>query len=79
RLANNFGPGSVVYQNALNDPANDNYRWFRDGFYDAQGTGILGRYKNFNNPQGNSPVATTGGQFTSAATLYPDNEDLNRD
>ncbi|MFT2536326.1 hypothetical protein ACMWQD_28525, partial [Escherichia coli] len=73
RLANNFGPGSVVYQNALNDPANDNYRWFRDGFYDAQGTGILGRYKNFNNPQGNSPVATTGGQFTSAATLYPDN------
>ncbi|WP_323825707.1 hypothetical protein, partial [Pseudomonas aeruginosa] len=36
-------------------------------------------YKNFNNPQGNSPVATTGGQFTSAATLYPDNEDLNRD
>ena len=79
RLANNFGLGSIVYQNALNDPANDNYRWFRDGLYDAQGTGILGRYKNFNNPQGNSPVATTGGQFTSAATLYPDNEDLNRD
>ncbi|MGG2377326.1 hypothetical protein ACE400_29420, partial [Salmonella enterica] len=24
RLANNFGLGSIVYQNALNDPANDN-------------------------------------------------------
>lgn len=79
RLANNFGTGSAIYQKALSDPSNDNYKWFRDGAYDQLGTGILGRYKNFNNPQGNSPVATTGGQFTSAATLYPDNEDLNRD
>ena len=43
-------------------------------------TGILGRYKAFNNPQGNSPVANaTSSQFSPAATLYPDNEDLNRD
>ena len=79
RLANNFGTGSAIYQKALTDPSNDNYQWFRDGSFDPLGTGILGRYKNFNNPQGNSPIATTGGQFTSAATLYPDNEDLNRD
>lgn len=79
KIANNFGTGSAIYQNAINDPSNDNYRWFRDPVYDAAGTGILGRYKNFNNPQGNSPIATTGGQFTSAATLFPDNEDLNRD
>jgi cell surface protein SprA len=79
RLANNFGTGSAAYQKALNDPSNDNYKWYRDPAFDPLGTGILGRYKNFNNPQGNSPVATTGGQFTSAATLYPDNEDLNRD
>lgn len=79
QLANNFGPASAVYQRALQDPSNDNYQWYRDPAYDAAGTGILGRYKNFNNPQGNSPVATTGGQFTSAATLFPDNEDLNRD
>src|SRR5574343_49252 len=79
QLANNFGPASAVYQRALQDPSNDNYQWYRDPAYDATGTGILGRYKNFNNPQGNSPVATTGGQFTSAATLFPDNEDLNRD
>ncbi|MEI6264075.1 MAG: cell surface protein SprA [Sphingobacteriia bacterium] len=79
RMANNFGTGSPLYQRTLNDPSNDNYLWYRDPSFDPLGTGILGRYKNFNNQQGNSPVATTGGQFTSAATLFPDNEDLNRD
>ncbi len=79
RIANNFGTGSAYYQKALQDPSNDNYTWYRDPAFDPLGTGILGRYKNFNNPQGNSPISTTNGQFTSAATLYPDNEDLNRD
>ena len=75
----NFGANSQVYSKALNDPSNDNYQWYRDPAYDASGTGILGRYKSFNNPQGNSPVANTNSQFSPAATLYPDNEDLNRD
>ncbi len=34
--------------------------------------------KNINNPEGNSPIANSS-QFSSAATLYPDAEDLNRD
>jgi cell surface protein SprA len=75
----NFGPGSALYARAQQDPSNDNYRWYRDNAYDAANTGILGRYKNFNNPQGNSPIATGNSQFSPAATLYPDNEDLNRD
>ncbi len=79
RLADNFGTGSPVYQKTLQDPSNDNYKWYRDASFDQANTGILGRYKNYNNPQGNSPVSTSSGQFTSAATLYPDNEDLNRD
>ena len=79
RLAQNFGTNSIVYQQALVDPSNDDYIWFRDDRYTAAGVGILGRYKNFNNPQGNSPVAAGSGQFTPAATLFPDNEDLNRD
>lgn len=78
RLAQTFGTASAIYQRALVDPSADNYKWFRDGDFTAS-NGILSRYKNFNNPQGNSPVATAGGQFTPAATLYPDNEDLNRD
>jgi cell surface protein SprA len=75
----NFGPGSALYARAQKDPSNDNYKWYRDNSYDATNTGILGRYKNFNNPQGNSPIATGNSQFSPAATLYPDNEDLNRD
>lgn len=77
-LAANFGTGSEVYQQALRDPSNDNYLWYRDAFY-GNSTGILARYKNFNNPQGNSPVASNSSEFSAAATMYPDNEDLNRD
>ena len=78
-LAANFGSNAPVVQKANSDPSNDDYKWYRDGSYDAAGTGILGRYKNYNNPQGNSPVASASSQFSSASTLYPDNEDLNRD
>ena len=79
RIATTFGVNSVLYQRAFLDPSNDDYKWYRDASFDAEGTGILGRYKNYNNPQGNSPIATTNSQYSSAATLYPDNEDLNRD
>ena len=44
-----------------------------------QNAGILQRYKDINNPQGNSPIANAGDQFTNAYTLYPDQEELNRD
>lgn len=79
QLANNFGTTSAVYQKAFSDPSNDDYKWYRDASYDAAKTGILGRYKNYNNPQGNSPVAGNTSQFSPAATLYPDNEDLDHD
>jgi cell surface protein SprA len=69
----------AVYQQALLDPSNDNYHHYRGDDLDQQGLGILGRYKKFNSPEGNSPVANTGSIFSSAATLYPDAEDLNRD
>ena len=69
---------AAVKQQFIKDPSADNYVWYRDAQYDASNTGILGRYKYFNNSQGNSPLAGTG-DFSSAATLLPDNEDLNRD
>ncbi|TPG64651.1 cell surface protein SprA [Hymenobacter nivis] len=59
---------------AVNDPAADNFRYHLDGFYDANNVKILGRYKNYNGYDGNSPE---GSQATS--TAYPDKEDLNRD
>lgn len=78
-LAANFGTNSKVYQDALNDPSSDNYQYYRGANLDAEGADILARYKYFNNPQGNSPIADNKSQYSSAATLYPDQEDINRD
>ena len=76
-LAANFGMSSAVYQQALLDPSNDNYRHYRNAAF-TPADGILTRYKNFNQTEGNSPI-DNGSEFTSAATLYPDAEDFNRD
>ncbi|MDE3184779.1 MAG: cell surface protein SprA [Bacteroidota bacterium] len=78
-LAANFGTNSKVYQDALADPSSDDYQYYRGAKLDAEGADILARYKYFNNPQGNSPIADNKSQYSSAATLYPDQEDLNRD
>lgn len=74
-----YGPTSKAYTDALSDPSADNFRFYRDASYDQDGAGILSRYKNFNSPQGNSPIARAGDNFASAFTLFPDGEDLNRD
>ena len=76
-LSAEFGTGSLIYQLAVQDPSLDNYQHYRNDAFGPT-SDILARYKNFNNPQGNSPI-NDGGQFSSAATLYPDAEDLNRD
>ena len=77
-ITQNF-PGSPLLSRVKQDPSNDDYKWYRDASYDATNTGLLGRYKDYNNPQGNSPISSGSSQFSPAATLYPDNEDLNRD
>jgi cell surface protein SprA len=78
-LATQFGTGSAAYQSANNDPAADDYRYYRDGAYDESKTGILGRYKHINGAQGNSSVAGSGDKYVSAFTLNPDQEDIDRD
>lgn len=78
-LAMMFGSSSQVYQDASKDPSNDDYRWYRDGYYDQQKAGILERYKRINLPEGNSPVSNDNSQFSQASTNYPESEDLNRD
>ncbi len=59
------------------DPANDDYRYYRDESFTSE-DGVLRRYRDFNNPQGNSR-SNDGGQFVSSATNIPDAEDLDRD
>jgi cell surface protein SprA len=74
-----LGVGTPAYQELATDPSSDNFKYYRDPSFDKNNSGILSRYKNFNNPQGNSPIAKAGDAFASAFTLYPDGEDLNRD
>lgn len=78
-LAANFGVNSKIYRDALADPSADNYQYYRGNNLDAENAGILARYKKYNNPQGNSPIADNNAQFSSAATMYPDQEDANKD
>ncbi|MEP7142399.1 MAG: cell surface protein SprA [Ferruginibacter sp.] len=66
-----------AFQLAAKDPSSDDYIHYRDASF-TPADGILKRYKNYNNPEGNSKV-NDGSEFSSAATLYPDAEDLNRD
>ena len=61
------------------DPASDDYKFYRDASYDDNGTGILGRYKFYNNPQGNSPVTDANSAFATSATTIPESEDVNKD
>jgi cell surface protein SprA len=64
-------------QEAQRDPGEDDFVWYRDPAFTSN-DGILKRYKNFNGTQGNTQI-NTGSEFSSAATLYPDGEDINRD
>ncbi len=62
----------------LNDPAGDNYHYYRGDDYDEQEMPILARYKHYNGTQGNSPE-TTDNRYGTASTLIPDIEDVNTD
>ena len=63
-----------------NDPASDNYNFFRGGDLDATDASILSRYRNFNNTQGNSPTINNSTEsFPTSATSFPDIEDINKD
>ncbi len=68
-----------VLQQLRDDPASDDYHYFRGSDYDKNEPGVIGRYKKFNNPHGNSPVADATQTFSSAGTNIPEAEDINRD
>ncbi|OFY64035.1 MAG: cell surface protein SprA [Bacteroidetes bacterium RBG_13_43_22] len=70
----------AAYQKILDDPAGDNFHYFRGTDYDLDELGIIDRYKNYNGQDGNSPTAEMSPETypTSGSTL-PDMEDINRD
>jgi cell surface protein SprA len=80
-----FGESSKVYLDAMNDPSNDNFRYYQSSIYDSQQASILDRYKRYNKFEGNS---TPDGQptpdgiiepYTSSSKIQPDSEDVNED
>ena len=64
----------------LNDPAGDNYHFYRGYDYDEQRLGILERYKRYNGVEGNSlsPEDAADPLYQSARAV-PDVEDINQD
>ncbi|GMN12004.1 cell surface protein SprA [Croceitalea sp. MTPC6] len=63
---------ATIYNGPAEDPALDDYQYYlnREG-------SILERYIDFNNPDGNSPVAVTN--TNRGSTTLPDVEDIDRD
>ncbi|MCM1450245.1 MAG: cell surface protein SprA [Clostridiales bacterium] len=64
----------------LNDPAGDNYHFFRGYDYDEERLSILERYKRYNGVEGNSlsPEDASDPLYQSSRSV-PDVEDINQD
>lgn len=78
RIINTLGQQSVAYTSNTADPAADNFRYYRGNTLDNEKATILERYKNYNNPEGNSDPTEVDGVI-AFATNTPDIEDVNRD
>lgn len=64
----------------LNDPAGDNFHYYRGSDFDQQEVSVLDRYKHYNGTEGNSPDTESQTEsYGTASTLQPDIEDINSD
>jgi cell surface protein SprA len=64
----------------LNDPAGDNYHYFRGSDFDRDQVDILTRYKHYNGTEGNSTASEDSPErYDVSAKMIPDVEDLNQD
>ena len=64
----------------LNDPAGDNYHFFRGYDYDEQRLSILERYKRYNGVEGNSQAPEDVPEpLYQSSRAVPDVEDINQD
>ena len=69
-----------VFDSIMNDPANDDYHYFRGSDFDQIQAPILYRYKRINNPQGNSPDSDDRSEnYDTSYKTTPDVEDINQD
>ncbi|MFC2098957.1 cell surface protein SprA, partial [Bacteroidota bacterium] len=74
------GINSPAYQRAFEDPSQDNFHYFRGSDFDRDQIGILDRYRDYNNHQGNSPTSEQSVEpYPTTGSTLPDVEDINRD
>ncbi len=85
RLRSRISPDRIsemqdVPWSPFNDPAGDNYHFYRSDYYDRIQASILERYKHYNGVEGNSlsPDQSPNPQYQSSRTV-PDVEDINQD
>ncbi len=85
RLRNKLAPSAIERMQAdqfspFNDPAGDNYHFYRGYDYDEERLSILERYKHYNGVEGNSlsPDDAPDPLYQSARKS-PDVEDINQD
>ena len=82
RIAATHGTNSEAYQQAQEDPSNDDYHYFRGSDYDEnpQYSSVLERYKQYNGVDGNSPTDEMSPEpYPTVASRQPDVEDINQD
>lgn len=68
----------------LADVSGDNFTYYRDDGYDAEGKNIIERYKYWNGHEGNSATSEQSAEinaegYPTQATNMPDMEDINQD
>ena len=64
----------------INDPAGDNFHYYRGSDWDEKNTSILDRYKHYAGPDGNSPSTSDSPEkYSTASKSTPDVEDINGD
>ena len=64
----------------FNDPAGDNYHFYRGHDYDDAQTSILARYKHYNGTEGNSrSTEEVEDSYYQSSKSVPDVEDINQD
>tara|TARA_B100000035_G_scaffold82447_1_gene69099 strand:+ start:39481 stop:46905 length:7425 start_codon:yes stop_codon:yes gene_type:complete len=83
KIQNHISDPNIISK-IINDPSADNFNYYRDDDYDTDQVSIRDRYKDYNNPDGNSPTSEmsdtmNADRYPTSASTLPNVEDINLD
>ena len=83
KIQNHISDPNIISK-IIADPSGDNFNYYRDDDYDLEELNIRDRYKNYNNPDGNSPTSEmsdtmNADRYPTSASTLPNVEDINLD